>query len=155
MQLLPTVGSPHLGQGWSSDWVYSLWSIGLRVSNDDSMLNLAPGVLDSRPSIRSLYWFLRASCQYGHTPSQNSIPETSAYSRVSFSGIVLRGMNLGTSPGCTLSWGPILASLSKSPLTKFIITDWAMSSRLWPVARYVAPILLASSFISLLRNTPQ
>ena len=64
-------------------------------------------------------------------------------------------MNLGTSPGWTLSCGPILASLSMSPLTKFIMTDWAMSSRLWPVASQSAPILRASSFMSLLRNTPQ
>ena len=78
-----------------------------------------------------------------------------AYSRVSFSGIILSGRNLGMSPGCTFSWGPRRASLSMSPLTKFIMTDCAMSSRLWPVARYLAPILLASSFMSLLRNTPQ
>ncbi len=78
-----------------------------------------------------------------------------AYSSVSFSGIVLSGRNLGTSPGWTLSCGPSLASLSTSPLTKFIIIDCAMSSRLWPVARYFAPIFLASSFISLRLNTPQ
>ena len=33
--------------------------------------------------------------------------------------------------------------------------DCAISSRLCPVARNLAPIFLASSFISLRRNTPQ
>ncbi len=33
--------------------------------------------------------------------------------------------------------------------------DWAVSSRLWPVARYLAPMRRASSFMSMRRNTPQ
>lgn len=129
--------------------------IGLSVSYDDSIPNLAPGERSSSRSTMSLYWLRRAASQYGHTPSQNSIPETSAYRSVSFSGIVLRGRNLGTRPGLTTSWGAMRAILSTSPRTKFIRIDCAVSSRLWPVARYLAPILLASSFMSILRNTPQ
>ena len=64
-------------------------------------------------------------------------------------------MNLGMSPGRTLTCGAMRARRSTSPRTKFIMMDWAVSSRLWPVARYFAPILLASSFMSILRNTPQ
>ncbi len=47
------------------------------------------------------------------------------------------------------------ARRSTSPRTKFIMMDWAVSSRLCPVARYFAPILRASSFMSIRRNTPQ
>lgn len=54
-----------------------------------------------------------------------------------------------------LLWGAILARRSTSPRTKFIIMDWAASSRLWPVARYLAPMERASSFISIRRKTPQ